>query len=209
LFGESSVFENFPAPHFPCTFVFLLNSLLRVIKCRGGRDRIGGMETLADAIPCHADSDVGGESDGGFPITGFDPAAVAGLLTGFDPSGLDAESLLAVLGGLERVVAAAHAVQARVMAEFTPAPAGHPGSSVREVRRRRDRPGPVDDPPGGGEPGRSGGGDDHPNPCGPARAGVWGVGPVPGHGDHRRHLPPGRSGCDAGRNPRREPGRGV
>ncbi|HEY9389256.1 MAG TPA: hypothetical protein VIR27_05715, partial [Mycobacteriales bacterium] len=77
------------------------------------------METLADAIPRDADCGVGGELDGGFPITGFDPAAVAGLLSDFDPSGLDAESLLAVLGGMERVVAAAHAVQVRVMAEFT------------------------------------------------------------------------------------------
>ena len=77
----------------------------------------------------HADSGVGGESDGGFPITEFDPTAVAGLLAGFDPSGLDDEGLLTVLGGLERVIAAAHAVQARAMAEFTrhrPATPGRP-----------------------------------------------------------------------------------
>ena len=87
------------------------------------------METLADPIVCHTDCGVGGESDGGFPMTGFDPEMVAEFLAGVDLSGLDAESLLAVLGGLERVVAAAHAVQVRVMAEFTrrrPASPGRP-----------------------------------------------------------------------------------
>ena len=87
------------------------------------------METLADAISHDTDSGVGEESDGGFPITRFGPAAVAELLAGFDLSGLDAESLLAVLGGMERVIAAAHAVQARAMAEFTrrrPATPGRP-----------------------------------------------------------------------------------
>ncbi|HEX5495903.1 MAG TPA: DUF222 domain-containing protein, partial [Mycobacteriales bacterium] len=59
------------------------------------------------------------ESDGGFPVTGFDPVAVAGLLSSFDPSGLDADRLLTVLSGLERIVAAAHAVQVAALAEFT------------------------------------------------------------------------------------------
>ncbi|HEX5493156.1 MAG TPA: DUF222 domain-containing protein [Mycobacteriales bacterium] len=59
------------------------------------------------------------ESDGGFPVIGFDPVTVAELLSGFDPSGLDGDSLLAVLSGLERTVAAAHAAQARALAEFT------------------------------------------------------------------------------------------
>ncbi|HEX5495532.1 MAG TPA: DUF222 domain-containing protein [Mycobacteriales bacterium] len=44
---------------------------------------------------------------------------MAGLLSSFDPSGLDADSLLTVLSGLERMVAAAHAVQVTAMAEFT------------------------------------------------------------------------------------------
>ena len=62
-------------------------------------------------------------------MIGFNPEVMAGLLAGCDPSGLDAESLLAVLGGMERVIATAHAVQARVMAEFTrrrPATPGRP-----------------------------------------------------------------------------------
>ncbi|HEY9389228.1 MAG TPA: DUF222 domain-containing protein, partial [Mycobacteriales bacterium] len=87
------------------------------------------METLTDAVPCDTGSGVGGESDGGFPVTGFDPEMVAEFLAGVDLSGLDGESLLAVLGGMERVVAAAHAVQVRVMAEFTrhrPATPGRP-----------------------------------------------------------------------------------
>ncbi|HEX5495295.1 MAG TPA: hypothetical protein VFX70_12050 [Mycobacteriales bacterium] len=58
------------------------------------------------------------ESDGGFPVTGFDPAAVAGLLSGFDPSGLDSDSLLRVLSELERIVAAAHAAQVTALAEL-------------------------------------------------------------------------------------------
>ncbi|HEX5493299.1 MAG TPA: hypothetical protein VFX70_01835, partial [Mycobacteriales bacterium] len=58
------------------------------------------------------------ESDGGVPVTGFDPVEVAGLLAGFDPSGLDADSLLTVLAGLQRVVAAAHAAQVTALAEF-------------------------------------------------------------------------------------------
>ena len=87
------------------------------------------MEALTDAVPRNADSGVGGELDSGFPMTGFDPDMMAGLLAGFDTSGLDDEGLLAVLGGMERVVAAAHAVQARAMAEFTrcrPAAPGRP-----------------------------------------------------------------------------------
>ena len=87
------------------------------------------METLTDAVPRDTDCGVGGELDGGFPITGFDPEVIARLLAGFDPSGLDAESLLAVLGGMERLIAAAHAVQVRAMAEFTrrrPATPGRP-----------------------------------------------------------------------------------
>ncbi|HEY9391398.1 MAG TPA: DUF222 domain-containing protein [Mycobacteriales bacterium] len=54
---------------------------------------------------------------------------MAGLLARFDPSELDDEGLLTVLGGLERVVAAAHAAQAKVMAAFTrvrPPTPGHP-----------------------------------------------------------------------------------
>ncbi|HEX5497350.1 MAG TPA: DUF222 domain-containing protein [Mycobacteriales bacterium] len=58
------------------------------------------------------------ESDGGCLVTGFDPVVVAGLLAGFDPSGLDGDSLLTVLSGLERVVAAAHAAQVKAMAEL-------------------------------------------------------------------------------------------
>ncbi|HEY9475758.1 MAG TPA: DUF222 domain-containing protein [Mycobacteriales bacterium] len=61
-------------------------------------------------------------------MTGLDPTAVAGLLAGFDPSRLDDEGLLAVLGGLERVVAAVQAVQAKAMAAFTrlrPVTPGH------------------------------------------------------------------------------------
>ena len=87
------------------------------------------MEALTDAVSHDTDSGVGEESDGGFPITGFDPTAVAELIAGFDPSGSDDEGLLAVLGGMERVIAAAHAVQVRVMAEFTrvrPATPGRP-----------------------------------------------------------------------------------
>ncbi|HEX5494291.1 MAG TPA: DUF222 domain-containing protein, partial [Mycobacteriales bacterium] len=59
------------------------------------------------------------ESNGGVPVTGFDPVEVAGLLSGFNPSGLDGDSLLTVLSGLERVAAAAHAAQIKTMAEFT------------------------------------------------------------------------------------------
>ena len=62
-------------------------------------------------------------------MKGIDPAAVAESLAGFDTSGLDAESLLGVLAGMERVIAAAHAVQVRAMAAFTryrPATPGHP-----------------------------------------------------------------------------------
>ncbi|HEX5497449.1 MAG TPA: DUF222 domain-containing protein, partial [Mycobacteriales bacterium] len=59
------------------------------------------------------------ESDGGFPVTGVDPVAVAGSLAGFDPSGLDGDSLLTVMAGVERIVAAAHAAQVKAMAEFT------------------------------------------------------------------------------------------
>ncbi|HEY9391854.1 MAG TPA: DUF222 domain-containing protein, partial [Mycobacteriales bacterium] len=87
------------------------------------------METLTDAVPHDTDCGVGGESDGGFPVTGFDPTVVAEFLAGVDLSGLDAESLLAVLAGMERVVAAAHAVQVRAMAAFTrhrPATPGRP-----------------------------------------------------------------------------------
>ncbi|HEX5493410.1 MAG TPA: DUF222 domain-containing protein, partial [Mycobacteriales bacterium] len=40
------------------------------------------------------------------------------MLSGFNPSGLDADSLLTVLSGMERIVAAAHAVQATALAEF-------------------------------------------------------------------------------------------
>ncbi|HEY9390797.1 MAG TPA: DUF222 domain-containing protein [Mycobacteriales bacterium] len=65
-------------------------------------------------------------------MTGFDPEVMARLLAGFDMSGLDAESLLAVLGGMERVVAAAHAVQVRAMAEFTRARPATPGRPFGE-----------------------------------------------------------------------------
>ncbi|HEX5497072.1 MAG TPA: DUF222 domain-containing protein [Mycobacteriales bacterium] len=58
------------------------------------------------------------ESDGGVLVTGFDPVEVAGLLSSFDPSGLDSDSLLTVLSGLERVVAAAHAAQVTALAEL-------------------------------------------------------------------------------------------
>ena len=65
-------------------------------------------------------------------MIGFNPEVMAGLLAGCDPSGLDAESLLAVLGGMERVIAAAHAVQARVMAEFTRRRPATPGCPFGE-----------------------------------------------------------------------------
>jgi Domain of unknown function DUF222. len=87
------------------------------------------METLADAVSRDADCGVGEEPDDGLPIIRFDPAVVAELLSGFDTSGVDDDSLLAVLGDMERVIAAAHAVQARAMAEFTqrrPATPGRP-----------------------------------------------------------------------------------
>ena len=67
-----------------------------------------------------------------FPMTNFNPAVVAECLAKFDMSGLDGEGLLAVLGGMERVVAAAHAVQARVMAEFTRHRPATPGSPFGE-----------------------------------------------------------------------------
>ncbi|HEX5493521.1 MAG TPA: DUF222 domain-containing protein [Mycobacteriales bacterium] len=54
------------------------------------------------------------------------------MLSGFDPSGLDADSLLTVLGGLERIVAAAHAAQAKAMAEFTRLRQATPGRSFGE-----------------------------------------------------------------------------
>ncbi|HEX5493669.1 MAG TPA: DUF222 domain-containing protein [Mycobacteriales bacterium] len=57
------------------------------------------------------------ESDGGF--LGFDPVAVAESVAGFDPSGLDGDSLLTALAGLQRVASAAHAAQAKAMTEFT------------------------------------------------------------------------------------------
>ena len=57
------------------------------------------METLANTVPRNADPGVDEESDGGFPITRFDPAVMAGLLARFDPSGLDDEGLLTVLAG--------------------------------------------------------------------------------------------------------------
>ncbi|HEX5494136.1 MAG TPA: hypothetical protein VFX70_06120, partial [Mycobacteriales bacterium] len=76
------------------------------------------MDALTCSIP-HTDTGIGVESGGGVPVTGFDPVAVVGLVSGFDPSGLDADSLLTVLAGLERVVAAAHAAQVTALAEFT------------------------------------------------------------------------------------------
>ena len=68
-----SCFGNSRLHIFLRTSVALLNSLVRVIKCRGGRVRIGGMETLTDVIPHRAGSGVGGESDGGLPVTGIRP----------------------------------------------------------------------------------------------------------------------------------------
>ncbi|HEX5496623.1 MAG TPA: DUF222 domain-containing protein [Mycobacteriales bacterium] len=70
------------------------------------------------------------ESDGGF--LGFDPVAVAELVAGFDPSGLDGDSLLTVLAGLERVTAAAHAAQVKAMAEFTRVRPSTPGRRFGE-----------------------------------------------------------------------------
>ena len=87
------------------------------------------METLADAVPRDTDTGVGGESDDGFPVTGLDPEVMAGLLADFNPSGLADDSLLTGLVGLQRIIAAAHAAQARMMAEFTrhrPATPGRP-----------------------------------------------------------------------------------
>src|SRR6187551_3246419 len=74
------------------------------------------METLPDSTTRYADSGVGVELDGGFP--GFDPGVVAELLAGLDPSGVDADRLLTGIAGMERIVAAAHAAQVRMMAEF-------------------------------------------------------------------------------------------
>ncbi|HEY9390954.1 MAG TPA: DUF222 domain-containing protein, partial [Mycobacteriales bacterium] len=90
------------------------------------------MEALTVATARHADSGVGVESDGGFPATGFDPVAIAGLLAGFVPSGLDGNSLLTVIGGLERMVAAAHAAQAKAMAEFVQLSPPTPGRPFGE-----------------------------------------------------------------------------
>ena len=87
------------------------------------------MEILADTVPTNTDTGVGGESDGGFPMAGIDLAAMAESLVKCETSDLDAEGLLTVLGDMERIIAAAHAVQARVMAEFTrhrPATPGNP-----------------------------------------------------------------------------------
>src|SRR6187551_2950259 len=75
------------------------------------------METLPDSTTRYADSGVGVELDGGFP--GFDPAVIAELLAGLDPSGVDADRLLTGIAGVERVVAAAHAAQVRMLAEFS------------------------------------------------------------------------------------------
>src|SRR6187551_19300 len=75
------------------------------------------METQSDSIPRHADSGVGVELDGGFP--GFDPSVIAELLAGLDPAGVDGDRLLAGMAGLERIVAAAHAGQVRMMAAFS------------------------------------------------------------------------------------------
>ena len=75
------------------------------------------METLHDSIPRHADTGVDGQSDGGFP--GFDPSVIAELLARLDPSGVREDGLLAGIAGTERIVAAAHAAQVRMMAEFT------------------------------------------------------------------------------------------
>src|SRR6187551_459138 len=82
------------------------------------------METLPCSVLRHTDFGAGMESLGG-----FDPIATAGLLAQFDPSGVDEDSLLTVMTAMERLVAAAHAVQVKAMAglaRLRPPTFGHP-----------------------------------------------------------------------------------
>jgi hypothetical protein len=82
------------------------------------------METQSCSIVRHTDFGAGVESLGG-----LDPVTTAESLARFDPSGLDEDSLLTVMAAMERLVAAAHAVQVKAMgqlARLRPPTFGHP-----------------------------------------------------------------------------------
>lgn len=97
------------------------------------------MDTSPASIPGHTDSRVGPESNGRFPVAGFDPDKIVETLNRFDPAGLDADELLRLIGEMERFVAALRAAQLTMMAEYTRTHPATPEPPVRGVRHRRDR----------------------------------------------------------------------